>query len=102
MMSDADPISPFSIRVSAIVQAVSPFELKSWDGNSPAYGPDRFIVKLDDDRILLNTTFSNNPKVAEDGSDQTFPIINGQLAHNPPWAGAAATGTLGYSKFFAD
>jgi hypothetical protein len=87
---------------TGIIISFDVYILRSWDGNSPAYGPDQFIIKLDDDRIIMNTTFSNNPKVAEDGSDQCFPIMNGELAHNRPWVDAAATGTLGYNKFFAE
>jgi hypothetical protein len=70
--------------------------LKSWDGSSPRYGPDRFCLLVKDGPILLDTTFSNNPKLKEDQSFQGFP-----RAHGKPQAGAAAVRTLGYT-FFGD
>jgi hypothetical protein len=73
------------------------YVLKSWDGNSPAYGPDRFRVNIADGPALLDTTFSNNPKIKTDGSLQNYPYTN-----SPPWSGAAATNTLGYNNFFCD
>jgi hypothetical protein len=78
------------------------YVLKSWDGNSPQYGPDRFTVAVAGGPVLLDTTFSNNPKVREDGSYQSYPAANGDRADNPPQTGAASTGTLGYSDFFKD
>lgn len=71
--------------------------LKSWDGNSPAYGPDRWSLAVPGKSALLETTFSNNPKVATDGSDQNYPEPG-----SPPRTGALSTGTLGYSDFFKD
>lgn len=71
--------------------------LKSWDGNSPAFGPDRWSFGVEGRPNLLETTFSNNPKVATDGSDQNYP-----KAGSPPRATAFSTGTLGYSDFFKD
>jgi hypothetical protein len=70
--------------------------LKSWDGSSPRYGPDRFSLRVKDGPILLDTTFSNNPKLKEDQSFQDYP-----RAHGKPQAGAAAVRTLGYT-FFGD
>jgi hypothetical protein len=78
------------------------YVLKSWDGNSPLYGPDRFRVSVAGGPKLLNTTFSNNPKVREDGSYQSYPGSSSEAASNPPQTGAASTGTLGYSNFFKD
>jgi len=69
----------------------------SWDGDSPAYGPDRFILSLGNGPTLLDTTFSNNPKTNSDGSFQSYPS-----AHSAPWTGAASTGALGYDRFFRD
>jgi hypothetical protein len=71
--------------------------LKSWDGNSPAYGPDRFQIRVKDGPVLLQTTFSNNPKVTTEGSTQDFPVPD-----SAPRTGAVSTGTLHYSDFFAD
>jgi hypothetical protein len=71
--------------------------LKSWDGDSPAYGPDRFILGVADGPMLLDTTFSNNPKIGTDGSFQSYPA-----AKSPPWTGALSTNTLGYNRFFYD
>jgi hypothetical protein len=71
--------------------------LKSWDGNSPAYGPDRWSVGLQGKPALLETTFSNNPKVAAEGSNQDFPKL-----HSLPQTGAQTIGTLGYDNFFKD
>jgi hypothetical protein len=71
--------------------------VRSWDGNSPAYGPDRFRLSVESGPVLLDTTLSNNPKTAADGSFQDYPS-----PHSPPWIGAAATNTLGYDNFFHD
>jgi hypothetical protein len=71
--------------------------LKSWDGNSRAYGPDRWKLSVAGGPVLLDTTFSNNPKVETDGSFQEYP-----RPQSPPRSGAASTNTLGYSSFFAD
>jgi hypothetical protein len=71
--------------------------LKSWDGNSPAYGPDRFRVSVPGGPTLLDTTFSNNPKTNTDASFQNYPARN-----SPPWSGAFATNTLGYGNSFYD
>ena len=71
--------------------------LKSWDGNSRAYGRDRFILRVAGGPTLLDTTFSNNPKVRTEGSYQDYPHPNSM-----PRSGAASTNTLGYNAFFAD
>jgi hypothetical protein len=71
--------------------------VRSWDGNSPAHGPDTFSLSAAGGPRLLETTFSNNPKTAVDGSFQNYPV-----AHSAPWTGAAATNTLGYDRFFRD
>jgi hypothetical protein len=73
------------------------YVLKSWDGNSPRYGPDRFLLSIAGGPTLLDTTFSNNPKTASDGSYQNYPLTNSQ-----PWTGASSTNTLGYNRFFRD
>jgi hypothetical protein len=78
------------------------YVLKSWDGNSKQYGPDRFTVRVAGGPVLLDTTFSNNPKVREDGSYQNYPAAPGEAASNPPQTGAASVGTLGYNDFFKD
>jgi hypothetical protein len=78
------------------------FVLKSWDGNSRQYGPDRFTFGVVGGPVLLDTTFSNNPKVLEDGSYQSYPNSNSDPADNPPHMGAASSNTLGYSNFFKD
>jgi hypothetical protein len=70
--------------------------LKSWDGNSPAYGPDRWSLSVADGPVLLDTTFSNNHKVSKEGSYQNYPQLQAM-----PRTGAARTNTLGY-KFFGD
>jgi hypothetical protein len=70
--------------------------LKSWDGNSPIYGPDRWILSVTGGPVLLDTTFSNNPKVGKEGSHQNYPRPQAM-----PRTGAARTNTLGYA-FFGD
>jgi hypothetical protein len=70
--------------------------LKSWDGNSPQFGPDRWMLTVAGGPKLIDTTFSNNPKVDSDKSDQDYPRRG-----SPPRTGAAAAGTLGYD-FFGD
>lgn len=76
--------------------------LKSWDGDSSQFGPDRFSLRVAGGALLLDTTFSNNPKLKEDGSYQSYPASNGEGASNAPQTGAALTGTLGYSNFFKE
>jgi hypothetical protein len=71
--------------------------INSWDGDSPAYGPDRFILSVADGPVLLDTTFSNNPKTNKDGSYQNYPVVG-----SAPWSGALQAGTLGYQVFFKD
>ncbi len=70
--------------------------LKSWDGASPRYGPDRMSVRVLSGPTLLDTTFSNNPKIQTDRSDQDYPA-----SHSPPQTGAKAVQSLGYT-FFGD
>jgi hypothetical protein len=70
--------------------------LKSWDGSSPQYGPDRWALKVVGGPTLLETTFSNNPKVTTDKSFQDYP-----KPLSRPQQGAAAVQALGY-KFFGD
>jgi hypothetical protein len=71
--------------------------LKSWDGLSPAYGPDRWRLAVAGGPVLLDATFSNNPKVKTEGSYQDYPHLN-----SPPRSGAASTNTLGFDTFFGD
>jgi hypothetical protein len=70
--------------------------LKSWDGSSPRYGPDRWGLKVVGGPTLLDTTFSNNPKLESDKSFQDYPRPRGK-----PQSGAAAVQSLGYT-FFGD
>lgn len=71
--------------------------LKSWDGNNPNYGPDRWKLSVHGGPVLIDTTFSNNPKTgAYDLSLQNYPAPG-----SPPRQGAAAIDTLGYT-FFGD
>jgi hypothetical protein len=70
--------------------------LKSWDGDSPQYGPDRWSVRAGDGPVLLDATFSNNLKVDSDGSTQSYPE-----AGSRPQSGAKSANTLGY-QFFGD
>jgi len=71
--------------------------MKSWDGDSPTYGPDRWSVGLAGGPALLETTFSNNFKTAEDHSVQSYPS-----PASAPQTGAAAVNTLGYGFWFGD
>jgi hypothetical protein len=71
--------------------------LKSWDGNSPTYGPDRWSVAVEGGPTLLATTFSNNFKTATDSSFQDYPVAN-----SAPQTGAAAVNVLGYGFWFGD
>jgi hypothetical protein len=71
--------------------------IRSWDGDSPAYGRDRFILGVSNGPTLLDATFSNNPKTNSDGSFQSYPV-----PHSAPQTGAVTTGTLGYDRFFRD
>jgi hypothetical protein len=72
------------------------YVLKSWDGNSPAYGPDSWSLGVEDGPILFTSSFSNNQKVRTEGSYQDYPIP-GSLPHS----GAVARNTLG-CRFFGD
>ena len=87
---------------SRVAVSLDLYILKSWDGNSKQYGPDRFTLRVAGGALLMDTTFSNNPKVREDGSYQSYPVSSGEIASNPPQTGAASTGTLGYNNFFKD
>src|SRR5262249_53940015 len=71
--------------------------LKSWDGDSPTYGPDRWSVGLVGGPTLLATTFSNNLKTATDLSVQSYPA-----PASAPQTGASATNSLGYGFWFGD
>ncbi len=82
---------------SALQVAFDLYILKSWDGNSGAFGRDRFILSVSGGPTLLDTTFSNNPKTRTEGSFQDYPVAN-----SLPWTGAFSTNTLGYSGFFYD
>ena len=71
--------------------------LKSWDGNNPNYGPDRWSLRVQDGPTLLDSTFSNNPKTgAYDLSQQNYPITNSTYQ-----TAAAKVNTLGYT-FYGD
>ena len=70
--------------------------LKSWDGNNQTYGPDRWSLRVQGGPILLDTTFSNNPKTGADLSRQNYPVAN-----SPHRSGAASVNTLGYT-FYGD
>lgn len=71
--------------------------LKSWDGNNPNYGPDRWSLRVRGGGTLLDTTFSNNPKTgAYDLSRQDYPV-----AASAQQTGSTVVNTLGY-RFFGD
>ena len=70
--------------------------LKSWDGNNQTYGPDRWSLRVQGGPILLDTTFSNNPKTGADLSQQNYPVAN-----SPYQSGAESVNTLGYT-FYGD
>jgi hypothetical protein len=70
--------------------------LKSWDGDNPTYGPDRWKL-AQDGHTLLDATFSNNFKTSPaDLSLQSYPS-----AGSRPQSGSIASNTLGYT-FFGD
>jgi hypothetical protein len=71
--------------------------LKSWDGDSSTFGPDRWSVGLAGSAALLDATFSNNFKTATDRSLQSYPSPGSM-----PQTGAAAVNTLGYGFWFGD
>jgi len=70
--------------------------LKSWDGDSPKFGPDVWTLRQHDGPTILSSTFSNNPKVVTEGSYQDYP-----KPHSSPTEGAYSRNSLGY-KFFGD
>ena len=67
--------------------------IDSWDGNNTSYGPDKFVVSLNDSQKLLDTTFSN-----QELSDypQVYPNISG-IGTYPAGSGAKEIDTLGYA-----
>jgi len=71
--------------------------IRSWDGNSPTYGPDRFSLSWVGGQTLLDTSFSNNPKTNTEGSYQDYPRSN-----SSPWSGVSEIGTLGYDRYFKE
>lgn len=81
---------------SSVTIAFDLLVLKSWDGNSPQYGPDRFQLRVIDGPALLDTSFSNNKKTATEGSFQDYPTFG-----SAPQTGAAAVDRFGYD-FFGD
>jgi len=71
--------------------------LKSWDGNNPNYGPDRWRLSVAGGKTLLDATFSNNFKTGDyDLSLQNYPTPESR-----PRTEATAIESLGY-KFFGD
>jgi hypothetical protein len=72
------------------------YVLKSWDGNSPQYGPDRLKLAVDGGPTLVDTSFSNNHKVERQGSYQDYP-----KPKSAPQTGAKSTDTQGF-EFFGD
>jgi hypothetical protein len=70
--------------------------LRSWDGSSPQYGPDRWSLRVGGGPTLLDTTFSNNPKVETDRSFQDYPAPGSR-----PKSGAAAVNAV-VGGFFGD
>jgi hypothetical protein len=86
-LKDLAPHAEASVEFDLLV-------LKSWDGSSRLYGPDRLIVDIKGGRTLLDATFSNNPKVETEGSFQEYP-----RPRSAPRTGAVAVKTLGYSSF---
>lgn len=72
------------------------YVLKSWDGDSPQYGPDRLRLSVSNGPTLLDASFSNNHKVEREGSYQDFP-----KPRSLPQTEARSTDTLGYD-FFGD
>ena len=71
--------------------------LKSWDGDSPRFGPDRLSVRAGDPRALLSATFSNNFKTDSEGSVQSYPTAGSRPQTEP----LTSVNTLGY-EFFGD
>src|SRR5262249_16488942 len=51
------------------------YVLKSWDGNSRQYGPDRFTVRGAGGPGAREHTFSKHPKVGEGGGYQSHPRL---------------------------
>ena len=67
--------------------------LKSWDGNNPNYGPDRWSLRVRGGETLLDTTFSNNPKTGRyDLSLQDYPAA-GSAPTDGMRGGEYASGT---------
>jgi hypothetical protein len=70
--------------------------LKSWDGNSSQYGPDRLKLAVVGGPTLFDTSFSNNFKVERQGSVQDYP-----QPESAPQTASKSTNKLGYD-FFGD
>jgi hypothetical protein len=81
---------------SAVTVSFDLLILKSWDGDSGPYGPDRWSLRAGDGPALLDATFSNNFKVGSEGSFQSYPA-----PHSLPQTGSRFVNTLGY-RFFGD
>src|SRR5262245_17381094 len=81
----------------AMTVDVDLYILKSWDGDSQTVGPDRWSVRVDGGRTLLDATFSNNLKAAMEGSFQSYPAPG-----SAPQARATAVKALGYEFWFGD
>ena len=85
-----------------VVVSFELYIIRSWDGSSPQYGLDILSLRAQGGPTLLHASFSNNPKIQSDGSEQSYPdsLESGKL--HPPQSGAANVGTLGYDSFFKD
>jgi Ca2+-binding RTX toxin-like protein len=69
------------------------YVIDSWDGNNPRFGPDKFLISLNDSQVLLDTTFSNQELI---DYAQNYPNISGFEVY-PAGSGAKEIDTLGYT-----
>jgi len=70
------------------------YVIRTWAGNSASIGPDRWELRTDDGRVLVNDTFANQSPDGNSDATQSFPSVLGQ-AHREPTTGAAASNHVG-------
>lgn len=68
--------------------------IRTWDGNKPKIGPDRWSFKTDDGRAWVDHTFANTNSNEDALATQSFPsTLAGE--QSPPTTGAIAVNNIG-------
>ena len=90
---------------SALILSFDLYVIQSWDGNGESeppfgqFGIDIFNLNVDNNALLLDTTFRNVPFPSQSFPD-TYTGDYNTTPHNDPRTGAVANNTLGYPVDF--